>query len=151
MKKKNIAIIMMLLLALLIGAISWEYYNASKIKENTELKKQVINMVQNSKEIDFSKVTDFKWDTLYLFGPYTDTKTVLRKDRVKNYKNDLDMQYNDGMNIIAFVDSKKIVTYIKINSIDMEFEYTNDGKTGYDKSTFKITNNDGDYTLSLKQ
>lgn len=150
MKKKNIIMILMLLLTLLIGCISLRYYNISKIKENTKLKKQIIKVVQNSKEVDFSQMTNFEWDTLYLFTPYTDTNKILKKYGVKKYNNELDMQYNDGINIIAFVDSKKIVTYIKINRIDLDFEPIKNNKTNNDKSIFKINNNDGNYTLSLK-
>lgn len=150
MKKKNIIMILMLILILLIGCISLRYYNTSKIKENTKLKKQIIKIVQNSKQIDFSEVTNFKWDTLYLFTPYTDTNKILKKDGVKKYNNELDMEYNDGINIIAFVDSKKIVTYIKVNRIDLDFESINNNKTSNDKSIFKINNNDGNYILSLK-
>lgn len=142
--------ILMLLLTLLIGCISLRYYNISKIKENTKLKKQIIKVVQNSKEVDFSQMTNFEWDTLYLFTPYTDTNKILKKYGVKKYNNELDMQYNDGINIIAFVDSKKIVTYIKINRIDLDFEPIKNNKTNNDKSIFKINNNDGNYTLSLK-
>lgn len=151
MKKKSIVMILVLALAILIGYIWWEYYNSHKVKEDFELKNEVIKVVQSSKEIDFSKVTNFEWDEIYLFTPYTDSKEILKKDGVKRYNSKLNMEYNDGINIIAFVNSKKIITYIEINRSDFDFEPIENSKISKDKSIFEIDNDDGDCTLSLKK
>ena len=151
MKKKSIVMILVLALTILIGYIWWEYYNSLKVKEDTELKNEVIKVVQSSKEIDFSKVTNFEWDEIYLFTPYTDSKEILKKDGVKRYNSKLNMEYNDGINIIAFVNSKKIITYIEINRSDFDFEPIENSKISKDKSIFEIDNDDGDCTLSLKK
>lgn len=66
MKKKSIVMILVLAVTILIGYIWWEYYNSHKVKEDIELKNEVIKVVQSSKEIDFSKVTNFEWDEIYL-------------------------------------------------------------------------------------
>ena len=151
MKKKSIVMILALALTILIGYIWWEYYNLHKVKEDFELKNEVIKVVQSSKEIDFSKVTNFEWDEIYLFTPYTDSKEILKKDGVKRYNSKLNMEYNDGINIIAFVNSKKIITYIEINRSDFDFEPIENSKISKDKSIFEIDNDDGDCTLSLKK
>ena len=151
MKKKSIVMILALALTILIGYIWWEYYNSHKVKEDFELKNEVIKVVQSSKEIDFSKVTNFEWDEIYLFTPYTDSKEILKKDGVKRYNSKLNMEYNDGINIIAFVNSKKIITYIEINRSDFDFEPIENSKISKDKSIFEIDNDDGDCTLSLKK
>lgn len=151
MKKKSIVMILVLALTILIGYILWEYYNSHKVKEDFELKNEVIKVVQSSKEIDFSKVTNFEWDEIYLFTPYTDSKEILKKDGVKRYNSKLNMEYNDGINIIAFVNSKKIITYIEINRSDFDFEPIENSKISKDKSIFEIDNDDGDCTLSLKK
>lgn len=151
MKKKSIVMILVLALTILIGYILWEYYNSHKVKEDIELKNEVIKVVQSSKEIDFSKVTNFEWDEIYLFTPYTDSKEILKKDGVKRYNSKLNMEYNDGINIIAFVNSKKIITYIEINRSDFDFEPIENSKISKDKSIFEIDNDDGDCTLSLKK
>ena len=151
MKKKSIVMILVLALTILIGYIWWEYYNSHKVKEDFELKNKVIKVVQSSKEIDFSKVTNFEWDEIYLFTPYTDSKEILKKDGVKRYNSKLNMEYNDGINIIAFVNSKKIITYIEINRSDFDFEPPPPSKISKDKSIFEIDNDDGDCTLSLKK
>ncbi len=151
MKKKSIVMILVLALTILIGYIWWEYYNSHKVKEDIELKNEVIKVVQSSKEIDFSKVTNFEWDEIYLFTPYTDSKEILKKDGVKRYNSKLNMEYNDGINIIAFVNSKKIITYIEINRSDFDFEPIENSKISKDKSIFEIDNDDGDCTLSLKK
>ena len=143
--------ILVLALTILIGYIWWEYYNSHKVKEDIELKNEVIKVVQSSKEIDFSKVTNFEWDEIYLFTPYTDSKEILKKDGVKRYNSKLNMEYNDGINIIAFVNSKKIITYIEINRSDFDFEPIENSKISKDKSIFEIDNDDGDCTLSLKK
>ena len=151
MKKKSIVMILVLALTILIGYIWWEYYNSHKVKEDFELKNKVIKVVQSSKEIDFSKVTNFEWDEIYLFTPYTDSKEILKKDGVKRYNSKLNMEYNDGINIIAFVNSKKIITYIEINRSDFDFEPIENSKISKDKSIFEIDNDDGDCTLSLNK
>lgn len=151
MKKKSIVMILVLALTILIGYIWWEYYNSHKVKEDIELKNEVIKVVQSSKEIDFSKVTNFEWDEIYLFTPYTDSKEILKKDGVKRYNSKLNMEYNDGINIIAFVNSKKIITYIEINRSDFDFEPIENSKISKYKSIFEIDNDDGDCTLSLKK
>lgn len=151
MKKKSIVMILVLALTILIGYIWWEYYNSHKVKEDFELKNKVIKVVQSSKEIDFSKVTNFEWDEIYLFTPYTDSKEILKKDGVKRYNSKLNMEYNDGINIIAFVNSKKIITYIEINRSDFDFEPIENSKISKDKSIFEIDNDDGYCTLSLEK
>ena len=151
MKKNSIVMILVLAVTILIGYIWWEYYNSHKIKEDIELKNEVIKVVQSSKKIDFSKVTNFEWDEIYLFTPYTDSKEILKKDGVKGYNSKLNMEYNDGINIIAFVNSKKIITYIEINRSDFDFEPIKNSKISKDKSIFEIDNDDEDYTLLLKK
>lgn len=150
MKKKSIIITLILVLIMLIGYVSWEYYNSHKVKEDIKLKNNIVKVVHNSEEVDFSKVANFKWDTLYLFTPYTDTQKILKNDSVKNYNNELNMEYNDTINIIAFVDSKKIVKYIAINRSDFDFESIDNNKTSKNKSIFKIINDNENCILSLK-
>lgn len=149
MKKKNIIISLILVFVTFTGYISWEYYHSSKIKEDAKLRDNIIEMVKNSKEIDISSATNFRWDTLYLFTPYTDTKKVLKKDNVRYYNSKLNMEYKDTMNIIAFVNSKKIVTYIKIDRVSFDFEPIVNNKIIRDKAVFKVANNDNRYILSL--
>lgn len=36
----------------------------------------VFEMVQKSDEIDFFKITNFKWETMYVFNPYSNPKDI---------------------------------------------------------------------------
>lgn len=151
MKKKSIIMVLALALTILIGYIGLNYYNSHRVKEDVELKNEIIKVVQSSEEVDFSKVTNFEWNELYLFTPYTNSKEVLKQDGVKGYDSKLNMEYNDGINIIAFVNSKKITTYVAISRLDFDFESIENYKISKDKAIFKIDNDDGDFILSLKK
>jgi len=48
---------------------------------------------QKSNEIDFSQITDFEWDTMYVFTPYSIPKDILKKDGVTTKNNKFNIEY----------------------------------------------------------
>lgn len=148
-KKNKFIIVILIITILVVGYVISKNCNSGRVEENIELKNNIVKIAKSSDKIDFSQLTNFNWDTMYLFTPYTDTKKILKKDGVINYSDKLNMEYRDTINIVAFVDSKKIVTYIELNRSEIDFKTINENKISKEESIFRLDKDGNKYSLSL--
>lgn len=148
MKNKSRIIIFISVLAIFIGYISWEFYKLDRVDVNVELTNKVLAVVKSSDYIDFSKVTDFEWDTMYIFKPYSDATNILKDNDVRNYNTLFNIEHNDSINMIAFVNKNKLITFIETSSSGFEVDSMINHKIDKDKANFKVINN-GEIILSL--
>ncbi|MCM3270716.1 hypothetical protein [Paenibacillus elgii] len=70
--------------------------------------------------------TDFAWDKVYVFGPYTDPQTI--NAAVGYHWTDRHLSYDDANKIIVFCDKGKVVRYIVYSGW-----MSNDGNELYDR------------------
>lgn len=148
MKNKSRIIIFISVLAIFIGYISWEFYKLDRVDVNVELTNKVLAVVKSSDYIDFSKVTDFEWDTMYIFKPYSDATNILKDNDVRNYNTLFSIEHNDSINMIAFVNKNKLITFIETSRSGFEVDSMINHKIDKDKANFKVINN-GEIILSL--
>lgn len=148
MKNKSRIIIFISVLAIFIGYISWEFYKLDRVDVNVELTNKVLAVVKSSDYIDFSKVTDFEWDTMYIFKPYSDATNILKDNDVRNYNTLFNIEHNDSINMIAFVNKNKLITFIETSRSGFEVDSMINHKIDKDKANFKVINN-GEIILSL--
>ena len=136
MKKKYVAISFILLL---LGSIVLFEINKSKvIKEDIALKNVIVETVQKSNVIDFAKITNFEWDTMYVFTPYSNPKDILEKDNISTYNSSFIIEHSDTINMIGFVKSNKLVGFVELPQIYGGVDLTNVIKFSKEETKFSI-------------
>lgn len=104
---------------------------------NLEINDGIVESKMNSfmlnegkSEIDINEITGFSWGKAYVFTPYT-TKEHMAKKLGFNWENSIGIDYRDDINLIVFVQGKKVVKYIELSrkygdfdSGDIESEIT---------------------------
>lgn len=126
------------------------FINLNIVNDDNELKMNIVKAVKQTDEdiLDFSKVTDFEWDKLYVFTPYSDPSQRLREDGVRCFNNSFSIEFNDTITMIAFVNDNKLVKYVNINYHYFNFEDTTNFVLDKDEAKFNIIKSDGQYYLN---
>jgi len=110
------------------------------VNHNKELEKSISSAIEvkGVEEIDLSSLTDFDWEKVYIFGPYT-TQEMINEKLGVNYKDPSSIDYRDDINLIVFLDNNKVVQYAEITRKygDLLIE-TNDGFITPSDATLKI-------------
>ena len=94
--------------------------------------------LNNDKTIDLSTATDFDWDKVYIFKPYTSKKEISEKLR-QNWNKRSSISNNDRVVLLVFMKNNKIVKNVDFpkNKIDFSVYYNENGYTRKE-SVFKI-------------
>lgn len=136
MKKKYVAIGFILIL---LGIILLLWGNKSnEIKEDVALKNIIIETVKKSNKIDFDKITNFEWDAMYVFTPYSNPKDILKEDNISTYTSSFIIERSDTINMIGFVNSNKLVEFVDLPRIYGEADLTNVIKFNKEETKFSI-------------
>jgi hypothetical protein len=64
-------------------------------------------------KLDLQTLTDFEWDALYLFGPYTPLDKISKILGTK-YRGPNSIEYSDGINLLVFMKNGEVVQYAEI-------------------------------------
>jgi hypothetical protein len=115
-----------------------------RIRNSSRLKNKVINTIKQSETINFSEVTDFDWDKLYIIQPYSDVNTLLKKDGINSPNKDYAIKLSDSIYMIAFIDDNKLIQYI-----DLPMEYITLIKNM--DNPIKFGRNDSKFSISEKR
>lgn len=144
MKVKYVVASVAILICCFIGFLKLNIVN-----EDNELKMNIVNAVkeEGADVLDFSKITDFEWDKLYVFNPYSDPSKELREDGVRCFNNSFNIEFNDTITMIAFINDNKLVNYVNINYIYFNFEDTTNFILDKDEAVFNIIKSDGEFYL----
>ena len=127
MKKKYLIVGLVFIIILLSMFINFR--KSRKISEDTALRHKIVDTIKQSEHVDFSEVTDFEWDTMYIFIPYSNPNNLFKDEGVKSYNSMFNIENLDSINMIAFVKSKKLVAFVEV-----PIEYFNSDKnTKYSK------------------
>lgn len=136
MKKKYFTIGFILVLLGIIGLLG---INKSKIiKEDVALRNLIIETVQKSNEIDFAKLTNFEWDTMYVFTPYSQAKDILEEDNIITYNSRFNIEINDNINMIGFVKANKLVQFVELPRIYGGMDLDSPVKFSKEEAEFRI-------------
>jgi len=109
----------LLWIALVIGLLSgltllvWTQSRSSFVKAFQRAAEAALH--SNERIVDISAVTDFEWDTMYVFGPYTPVETIdsqLGFDWPGAEKTHI--YSSDTFYLLVFVKNQKVVKYFKV-------------------------------------
>jgi hypothetical protein len=137
--KKQYIIIGVIFLSILTTLLIM-FYKLNYVTEDEKLKNQIIETVNISESIDFSKITNFEWDTMYIFTPYSKPEDILNADRVKSYNSNFKIEVLDNINMIAFVNSNKLIAFVELPRDYMEADINRHIKFSKNESKFSISN-----------
>lgn len=126
-------------LLLLCGLVFLDGCKSSEIKEDVALKNIIIETVQKSKEIDFTKITNFEWDKMYVFTPYSMPKAILNKDGISISNSEFNIEILDTINMIGFVKSDKLVAFVELPRNYGGVDLTNYIKFRKEETKFNIS------------
>ncbi len=118
--------------------LRWRQQNfSSKLASEVEKKRSTNNVV----EVRLKELTDFEWERVYLFTPYTPHK-VIDDDLGFVWKpaRKIHMDWRDDVNLIVFTDSGKVVFFVEHqrNFGDFDGAYKREGY-GPDEAVFEVT------------
>jgi hypothetical protein len=85
--------------------------NFSKPEVSQKILQNITNSIEEGEKIiDFNKVTNFKWDKMYIFTPYTSLETIEEElgDRL-SHEETFGIAYSEGFDLIIFVKGNRIV------------------------------------------
>lgn len=111
--KKKIGI-----LSVFLGlAIIFFFFQGNSIdtKGRDELKENIITSLKNNpNQLDFNKVTNFKWDKVYIFHPYTEGDEISRQLGFK-WKYPTNIEHSDSINLLVFVKDNRVFQYLELS------------------------------------
>lgn len=137
MKKKYFAIGFIIFL-ILGSTILLGINNSYVMKEDVDLRNLIIETVQRSNEIDFSKLTNFRWDDMYIFTPYSKPKDILQENNISTYNPKFNIEINDTINMIGFVKSGKLIKFVELPRIYGGIDLTSPIKFSKEDAKFNI-------------
>ena len=98
--------------------------------------------------IDFSTLTDFTWDKVYIFGPYSSSKYINNKlGRYWICSDFADTQYSGHISLIVFVENGHVVNYLHFPGLTKDSTTTfKDSEYSVDEAKFIIViDKDGNF------
>jgi hypothetical protein len=119
-----IAIITTLIIVLLIKFI---FAAPKKLGENSNLKIKITETVlksnkDNSTKLEFDKITDFKWNKLYIITPYVNQKDFCKKNGIEGVDSiETSMEIRDDINLLLFVLDNELVSYVNFPRNQADF------------------------------
>ncbi|PIC89361.1 hypothetical protein CSV71_10600 [Sporosarcina sp. P21c] len=103
---RKIALILLIITIIILGAV----FLANRASQDMILRKEIHSMLeQGAKQIDLTTMTDFEWNAVEVFGPYT-TNEIIEDSMDIRFKGD-----NGGIEVLedrfllVFADGKNAV------------------------------------------
>lgn len=140
MEKKNLY----LGLVLGIGCISFlvilnaVFYHLTYLKMDVALQNKIETTIETNSTIDFSQVTDFEWDTLYVFTPYASPTEILDKNDILTFNSRFNIEYSDSIVMLGFVKGHYLVDYVELPRYLISNLPTTSIRFSRDTAVFKI-------------
>lgn len=108
------------IVAIGIAAVELPHYFA-RVALREKLRKCFTGLEDNqSREIDLHSVTDFPWDTVYVFGPYSSKRDVVKIIGVP-WNGSTDVADDEGTHLLIFMQDGKVVRYTDLGRGTTDF------------------------------
>jgi hypothetical protein len=97
----------------------------------------------NGTSMSLSKLTDFKWDQVFIFHPYTPEDKIDQtlgfhwRNRVKG-----ELEMNDRYNLMVFVCNGDVVQYARISKSEGNWTFPTTNGFARGQDLFRITKSD---------
>lgn len=159
--KKAVISMMLIVLILKIGIFSYFIYvsfHEGIIKQKIfeiKLKNTIENNWQNGvKEINLKDVTEFEWEKVYIFQPYTQKEFIDEKlgfDFEDNEESGI--EYYDNITLLIFVEGDKVVFFHDLPNTIADLSAITDGSFyKRNEAIFDVLKTqEGWYELTLKE
>jgi hypothetical protein len=130
MSKKKILVAALLL-------ILWVLYSSITHVEKT-VRNNIYAQIRNNHELNLSKATDFDWDEIAIFGPYSNC-TGINEVIKQKYCDDKYYYVDESANLLIFLQNSKVVSTVETGRMN-----------DYDNSTMRrlIKKSDAVFVLS---
>ena len=132
-----IGLIFIVMLAMLFTV----FRRSKNINEDAVLRNKIIEIINQDDSIDFNKITNFEWDTMYLFTPDSRPKDVFKTDDIKEYNSTFNIEVREDINMIAFVKFNRLISYVELPR-----NYGGEDITKY----IKLSKNNAKFNISQK-
>ena len=92
------------------------YNNFYKIEllPRESLSLEIHRLVEEEKYIDFRKIDSFEWDRMVIIRPYGEVAKTLKVENIHNKKIKKNIETQDDINMIIFVNKNEIVQYVNL-------------------------------------
>ncbi len=117
------------------------FRRSKNINEDAVLRNHIIEIINQEDNIDFNKITNFEWDTMYVFTPYSMPKDIFKIDDIKKYNSTFSIEVRDDINMIAFVKFNRLISYVELPR-----RYGGENITKY----IKFSKNNAKFNISQK-
>ena len=120
--KKRIFTIIPLIFVIFL--ILLESFIQNSLQHNTKLEASILSIVKADKvdKIDIHSLTDFTWDTAFIFQPYTDQEWINEQLSVR-FKDPCNIDIRDDIYLLVFLNEDKVVQYAEINRQQSDFHW----------------------------
>jgi hypothetical protein len=88
------------------------FCSSSSVNQDISLRDTLKNYVSKNNTIKLQNITNFEWDTAYIFTPYSNPKQKLEDDDVNWERINDSIIFRDDIDLIVFVHDNNIVSYI---------------------------------------
>lgn len=115
--KRKIGVLSLLVIVLAITFFFFQGNSSIDAKSRSELEANIVTSVKNNpREIDFNKVTNFKWDKMYIFVPYTTDEEITKQLGFKwKYSHKTNIRSLDNINLLVFVKDERVIQYLELS------------------------------------
>lgn len=119
--EKKLLLVVLLIPLLLLFLYSFNNFKNLRVPYTSVFEDQLIHTIQSSTNFYMTRNTHFKWDKMYVFGPYTSKKQMQEKIGLKwttsnyisylfcKYIVDIDGLDDDSFQKLVFVKDQKVV------------------------------------------
>ena len=107
-------VIIGLIFIVMVSMLFTVFRRSKNINEDVVLRNHIIETIKQDDSIDFTEITNFEWDTMYLFTPYSMPKDIFKLDEIKKYNSDFSIELRDDINMIAFVKFNRLISYVEL-------------------------------------
>ncbi|MCM3783383.1 hypothetical protein M3231_10395 [Neobacillus mesonae] len=136
MKKR----IYMVLLLIILFFVYWNWLDRPRSYSNEVLVNEIAR-TEGEERISIADLTDFEWEELYIFRPYSDPSSVSIKNMNKVPES---IKYSDSFTLLVFVLDDKVVKYMELLRSAGDFsEELNQRAIKKDKAVFIKDKNTG--------
>lgn len=122
----------------LFAIINALFYHFTHITMDAHLQNSIETTIETDSAIDFSKVTDFDWDTLYVFTPYSSPNEILNEDDIITFNSNFSIEYLDTIVMLGFVKDHYLVAYVELPRSQVTNLSTISMRFSKDTAIFKI-------------
>lgn len=136
MKKRYITVVLGVLFLCSVIIVGMK---SNRVEENINLENVIINNIKESNSINFADITDFEWDNIYVFTPYSNPKDIFNKDKISTGNFDSRIEFLDTIFMIGFVKDNKLVSFVEIPIEYIEKNAVGNIKFSKEESEFNIS------------